>query len=89
MFHSNLAYFSRNRPFSTEYTEALSLAPDVKVLYTNRALCRIRLGNFSEAIVDCDWAMRIEPDCVKARAQTGQAYAAMGEFEKERRLTRN
>jgi len=65
-----------------EYTEALSLAPDVKVLYTNRALCRIRLGQFSEAIVDCDWAMRIEPDCVKARAQTGQAYAAMGEFEK-------
>ena len=54
------------------YTECLDLAADVKVFYTNRALCRIRLAKFDEAIQDCDWALRLDENCPKAITQTGQ-----------------
>ena len=63
-----------------KYTEALELAADMKVLYTNRALCRIRLAKFEEAIRDCDWALRIDEKCPKAISQTGHAYLALENF---------
>ena len=56
----------------------------MKVLYTNRALCRIRLAKYEEAIRDCDWALRIDEKCPKAISQTGHAYLALENFNQAR-----
>ena len=63
-----------------KYSECLDLAADVKVFYTNRALCRIRLAKFDDAIRDCDWALRLDENCPKAITQSGQVRLYLSKF---------
>lgn len=36
----------------------------MSVLYTNRAQTHIKLGNFEDALNDCDWALRVSAQSV-------------------------
>ena len=39
--------------------QALEEVKDDTKLYTNRAQTYIKLGKYSEALEDCDWALRV------------------------------
>ncbi|KAM7420181.1 hypothetical protein PAMA_014742 [Pampus argenteus] len=49
-----------------KYTECLKLKPEECSIYTNRALCYLKLERFSEAKQDCDAALKLEPTNKKA-----------------------
>ena len=44
------------------YSEALEIERSVPAFWTNRAIVRIRLRKFRDAIEDCDWAWRASND---------------------------
>ncbi|XP_067217798.1 sperm-associated antigen 1 isoform X1 [Chanodichthys erythropterus] len=48
------------------YTECLQLKPHECAVYTNRALCYIKLQRFTEARQDCDSALQLQPTNKKA-----------------------
>ncbi|XP_051721942.1 sperm-associated antigen 1 [Ctenopharyngodon idella] len=48
------------------YTECLQLKPHECAVYTNRALCYIKLQRFNEARQDCDSALQLQPTNKKA-----------------------
>ncbi|MED6266328.1 hypothetical protein CHARACLAT_000983, partial [Characodon lateralis] len=49
-----------------KYTECLKLKPKECAIYTNRALCYLKLERFMEAKKDCDTALELEPGNKKA-----------------------
>ncbi|XP_055359369.1 sperm-associated antigen 1-like isoform X2 [Betta splendens] len=49
-----------------KYTECLKIKPEECVIYTNRALCYLKLERFTEAKQDCDAALKLEPTNKKA-----------------------
>ncbi|CAJ1061454.1 sperm-associated antigen 1 [Xyrichtys novacula] len=49
-----------------KYTECLKLKPEECAIYTNRALCYLKLERFTEAKQDCDAALKMEPTNKKA-----------------------
>lgn len=49
-----------------KYTQCLQLNTHTCAVYTNRALCYIKLQRFTEARQDCDSALQIEPTNKKA-----------------------
>eukprot|EP00730_Choanoeca_flexa_P015600 TRINITY_DN7198_c0_g1_i1.p1 TRINITY_DN7198_c0_g1~~TRINITY_DN7198_c0_g1_i1.p1 ORF type:complete len:737 (+),score=174.29 TRINITY_DN7198_c0_g1_i1:269-2212(+) len=63
------------------YTKALSLWSDHLPLYTNRALVRLKLHRYQDALSDCDWALRLHDRHPKALNHQGVAYAALHDYE--------
>lgn len=49
------------------YSSAILLNPGDKQLWTNRAICRIRMKKYEKAISDCESALSIDSRCIKAR----------------------
>ncbi|XP_063734840.1 sperm-associated antigen 1 [Eleginops maclovinus] len=49
-----------------KYTECLKLKPEECAVYTNRALCYLKLDRFTEAKHDCDAALKVDPTNKKA-----------------------
>uniref|UniRef100_A0A3Q3LAF0 Sperm associated antigen 1 n=2 Tax=Mastacembelus armatus TaxID=205130 RepID=A0A3Q3LAF0_9TELE len=49
-----------------KYSECLKLKPEECAIYTNRALCYLKLDRFTEAKQDCDAALKLEPTNKKA-----------------------
>ncbi|GAA6217538.1 sperm-associated antigen 1 [Lates japonicus] len=49
-----------------KYTECLKIKPEECAIYTNRALCYLKLERFTEAKQDCDAALKLEPTNKKA-----------------------
>ncbi|XP_072251020.1 sperm-associated antigen 1 [Leuresthes tenuis] len=49
-----------------KYTECLKLKPEECAVYTNRALCYLKVERFTEAKQDCDAALKREPNNKKA-----------------------
>ncbi|XP_069115192.1 tetratricopeptide repeat protein 12-like [Argopecten irradians] len=66
------------------YSEALQKVKDNTVLYTNRAQTLIKLQRYEEALTDCDWALRVFPNCIKAHIHMGRAHMGLGQYEKAR-----
>jgi len=64
------------------YSEALGVKKDNTALWTNRAQARIKLGKYSDALSDCDWALRVFENCSKAYIHRGRAYLGLKEFDK-------
>ena len=47
---------------------------DYTALWTNRAQCYIKLGQYEKAIDDCDWALRVGRYMYTVRICFGKAY---------------
>ncbi|KAK3313823.1 hypothetical protein B0H66DRAFT_363019 [Apodospora peruviana] len=66
-----------------KYTSALEIDPTNKgtnsKLYQNRALCRMKLKQFDEAVADCERAISLDPSYTKARKTKANA---LGQAEK-------
>lgn len=54
--HAHLFY---NILESFLYLQAIDQIRDNTVLYTNRAQTLIKLERYKEALIDCDWALRV------------------------------
>jgi hypothetical protein len=63
------------------YSQALSLWSDHLPLYTNRALTRLKLHRYQDALTDCDWALRLHDRHPKALHHQGTAYAALQQYK--------
>lgn len=64
------------------YSEGIQTIKDMAVLYTNRAQAYIKLNKHDLAIIDCDWALRVDDKCVKALVHKGRALTYMKQFDK-------
>eukprot|EP00300_Choanocystis_sp_HF-7_P009976 c16728_g1_i1.p1 GENE.c16728_g1_i1~~c16728_g1_i1.p1 ORF type:complete len:295 (-),score=60.80 c16728_g1_i1:96-980(-) len=60
------------RPAIEAYTEAICMSPNA-VYFTNRALCYLKLSDFDKVTEDCDAALRLDTNSVKANYFKGLA----------------
>ncbi len=63
------------------YTKAIALNPTAAVLYSNRALCQLRLSKFARATEDAENAIRFEPNVVKYYRTLSQALQGLKLFQ--------
>ncbi|MFT7816212.1 sperm-associated antigen 1 [Arapaima gigas] len=63
-----------------KYSECLTLKPEECVIYTNRALCHLKLQHFAEAKQDCDSALKLEPSNKKAFYRRALAYKGLQDY---------
>ncbi|KAM9310050.1 sperm-associated antigen 1 [Pholidichthys leucotaenia] len=63
-----------------KYTDCLKLKPDECAIYTNRALCYLKLEKFSEAKQDCDAALKLEPTNKKAFYRRAMANKGLKDY---------
>ncbi|KAG7279954.1 hypothetical protein CRUP_025206 [Coryphaenoides rupestris] len=59
------------------YSECLRIKPDECSVYTNRAICFLRLNQYTEAKEDCDSALRLEPANKKAFYRRALAHKGL------------
>ncbi|KAI1646106.1 uncharacterized protein F4817DRAFT_341207 [Daldinia loculata] len=68
-----------------KYSAALEVDPANRgtnsKLYQNRALCRLKLKQFAEAIADCDRAFNLDPSYIKARKTKANALGQAERWE--------
>ena len=63
------------------YDQAIQIAPTAP-LYSNRALCELRLENFGTVIENCTKAIELDPNFIKAYFRRGSAYAQLKRLDK-------
>ena len=56
-----------------QYTNAIKKEPKTSVLYSNRAMAQLKLGDFKAAEEDCTLALALDPRNVKALLRRGTA----------------
>ncbi|XP_022329619.2 tetratricopeptide repeat protein 12-like [Crassostrea virginica] len=66
------------------YTEGLTHLKDHLALWTNKAQTNIKLGRFEDALVDCDWAIRVFHNSMKAHVLMGKAYMGLKKYDEAR-----
>lgn len=71
-----------------EYTTAANLDPHNAIYYCNRAASRTRQGLFGEAVTDCNKALKLDGNYVKAYNWLGIAYVMMDHSGKAARCYR-
>jgi len=72
------------------YSEALDALPLISEqlksqLFGNRALCLIKLGEYSKAIQDCDVALNLDSHYVKALLRRALCSEKLEEFSQARK----
>ncbi|XP_014875361.1 sperm-associated antigen 1A [Poecilia latipinna] len=63
-----------------KYTECLSVKPDECAVYTNRAICFLKLSRYEEAKRDCDSALQLDPANKKAFYRRALAFKGLQDY---------
>ncbi|KAG7235578.1 hypothetical protein INR49_002502 [Caranx melampygus] len=63
-----------------KYSECLTIKPDECAVYTNRAICFLKLNRFNEAKQDCDSALQLEPGNKKAFYRRALAHKGLKDY---------
>lgn len=63
------------------YTKAIELDPKNAVFYSNRAQVNIKLENYGLAIIDCDEALKVDPQFTKAYYRKGVSQMAILKYK--------
>jgi len=78
----NKSFLKRNFKEAVElYSKAIEKASNVCIFYTNRALCYLKLQQWSNVVEDCRKALQLDPLSVKANFYLGQALLEMGHYD--------
>ncbi|KAG9478762.1 sperm-associated antigen 1 [Eleutherodactylus coqui] len=64
-----------------KYTECLQLKPEECTVYTNRALCYLKLRQYEEARQDCECALQRDAANIKALYRRAQAYRGLEKYQ--------
>ena len=57
------------------------MVKDFEELYTNRAQAYLKLEDYENVLIDCDWALRVNEDSVKAMVHKGRALTHLKNFD--------
>ncbi|KAF7641738.1 hypothetical protein LDENG_00273570, partial [Lucifuga dentata] len=63
-----------------KYSKCLKIKPEECAIYTNRALCYLKLDRFAEAKQDCDAALKLEPNNKKAFYRRAMANKGLKDY---------
>lgn len=63
------------------YSKAIERSPDVSIHYSNRALCHLKLQDWTSAINDCRCALELDVYSLKAHYFIGQALAEQMNYD--------
>lgn len=63
------------------YGKAIQKSPDVAIHYSNKALCHLKLQEWTSAIRDCRFALELDPNLIKAHYFIGQALAQIENYD--------
>ena len=66
------------------YSEGLEIEPSNAVLLLNRAVARIKLQKWNEALADCEICLEIDKENAKAFARKARALLGLGMVEEAR-----
>jgi len=66
---------------SKQYSKALQKAPSNDVLFTNRALCKMKMKKFDDAAIDAREAISLQPMSVKGHYLLGQALYQLERYD--------
>ncbi|XP_075069980.1 sperm-associated antigen 1 [Mixophyes fleayi] len=72
---------ARYREAMKKYTECLTLNPEECAIYTNRALCYLKLCQYEDARNDCDCALQRNASNIKALYRRAQAYKGLENYQ--------
>ena len=64
-----------------QYSKAIQKAPTCDVLFTNRALCKIKLKKFDDACIDAREAISLSSISVKGHYLLGQALMHLCRYD--------
>lgn len=64
------------------YSQAIRCNHNSSIYFCNRALSRIKLRRFNEAVEDCTCALQIDPMSIKALLRRGHSHLEMGSIGK-------
>ena len=67
--------------YNVQYIWSQKDTPAKPTLYTNRALCCLKLGNWSQVVEDCEKAAQLDPSIIKAHFYKGQALIELGRYD--------
>jgi STIP1 family protein 1 len=60
---------------------SLIVDPNNPALYTNRAMARLKLSQWDDAIADCNECLKLSPDSMKAHYSLSQAHLALHAYD--------
>ena len=63
------------------YNNAILLDPTNAIFFANRAAAHLQLSAWSDAVRDCQEAIRIQPSYIKSYPRLAQAYEAQGMYQ--------
>lgn len=63
------------------YTRSISIAP-LAATYNNRALAYLRLSRWDEAVRDCNYVLKLEPQNIKALLRRGTGLKGKGDMSR-------
>ena len=77
----NIFFKSKNYERAIDlYNEAIKLAPDQEVLYSNKGTCLKCLGRLKEAIKDYKTSLELNPKNVKNLKRLASVYVLIGNY---------
>lgn len=65
---------------AVHYTEALEIKKDVAAVWSNRAMCWLKLANAEKALADADQCLALDPEYAKAHFRRGVALYELGRY---------
>lgn len=68
------------------YTKAIEKDDTNPIFYSNRAQVHIKLENYGSAIVDCDEALKLDPNMVKALYRKGVSFMALLKYKEAQQI---